>query len=173
MKKALRVFALLFCASLVIAAIAAQQTPPPQQVAPASQGQGAAPASNTSANPASDGKIRILVTDSQSWEVTGGWGASNGTGGGSTKGGARPQTAEIIKTFNERCPQYTVTNNKEKANYAVILDHEGGKGALQHRNKIAVFNRDGDVIFSDSTRSLGNSVKDACAALDKDTHAKK
>jgi len=24
--------------------------------------------------------------------------------------------------------EYTVTNNKERANYAVILDHEGGKG---------------------------------------------
>ncbi len=65
-------------------------------------------------------------------------------------------------------PEYTITNNKERANYAVILDHEGGKGALAHRNKIAVFNRDGDVIFSNSTRELGNSVKDACAAVGKD-----
>jgi len=113
-----------------------------------------------------DGKIRIYVSDSQSWEMSGGWGAANGAGGHEI-GGARPQTAEIIKTFNQRCPEYTITNNKERANCAVILDHEGGKGALHRRNKTAVFNHDGDVIFSDSTRELGNSVKDACAAIGK------
>lgn len=46
----------------------------------------------------------------------------------------------------------------------MILDHEGGKGALARRNKIAAFNREDDAIFSDSTRELGNSVKDTCAA---------
>jgi hypothetical protein len=121
----------------------------------------------------SDGKIRVYVTDSQSWQVTGAWGASGGTGAGHESGGARPQTAEIIKTFNERCPELTVTSNKDKANYAVILDHEGGKGVLAHRNKIAVFSRDGDAIFSDSTRSLGNAVKDACAAIKKDQVSQK
>jgi hypothetical protein len=47
----------------------------------------------------------------------------------------------------------------------VTLDHEGGKGLLAHRNKIAVFNRNGDDIFSNSTRELGNAVKDACQAM--------
>jgi len=116
---------------------------------------------------ASDGKVRVYIADSQSWQVTGGWGVSNGSGGGHQSGGARPQTAEIFKTFSERCPKLTTTNNKEKANYAVILDHEGGKGLLAHRNKVVVFNRDGDTIFSASTRSLGNSVKDACEAIQK------
>jgi PEGA domain len=117
---------------------------------------------------------RVYVADSESWEMIGGWGASgnrnaNGSGsfsgGGYTAGGARPQTAEIIKTFNQRCPNVTITNNVQKADFAVILDHEGGKGLVHRRNKIAVFNRDGDVIFSDSTRELGNSVKDACQAI--------
>jgi hypothetical protein len=44
-------------------------------------------------------------------------------------GGARPQTAEIIKTLNERCPEFTVTNNLAKADSVVTLDHEGGKGS--------------------------------------------
>jgi hypothetical protein len=81
--------------------------------------------------------------------------------------GARPQTAEIIKAFNQRCPELTVTNILGKADFVVVLDHEGGKGVLRHRNKIAVFNHNGDDIFSDSTRELGNSVKDACAAITK------
>jgi hypothetical protein len=86
------------------------QAPPPiQQPAP--------PATQQSASqqaPPSDAKVRIYVSDSQSWEVTGGWGASNGSGGGATTGGARPQTAEIIKTFNQRCPEYVVTNSYEQ-----------------------------------------------------------
>lgn len=143
-----------------------QQAPPPvQQQTPQAAPQ---PAPATTQVPPSDGKIRIYVADSLSWEMSGGWGASNGSGGGHESGGARPQTAEIIKTFNQRCPEFTVTNNKDRANYAAILDHEGGKGLVRRRNKIAVFNRDGDAIFSDSTRELGNSVKDACEAIRKD-----
>jgi hypothetical protein len=129
------------------------------------------PAPAATANPAatSDGKTRVLVTDSQSWETRGGssaGGNKNGWGGSSwMAGGARPQTAEIIKTLNQRCPEVTVTNNLQKADFVLTLDHEGGKALLAHRNKVAVFNRDGDDIFSASTRELGNSVKDACQAM--------
>jgi len=92
----------------------------------------------------------------------------NGTYASSMAGGARPQTAEIIKTFGERCPEVVINNKQEKADYVVVLDHEGGKGVVRRRNKIAVFNRDGDAIVSHSTRSLGNSVKDGCAAIVND-----
>jgi hypothetical protein len=119
----------------------------------------------------SDGKVRVFVTDSHSWETrgsSGGGGNSNGWGaGGSFSGGARPQTAEIIKTLNQRCPEVTVTNNLGKADFVIVLDHEGGKSLIAHRNKIAVFNRSGDDIFSNSTRELGNAVKDACSAMSK------
>jgi hypothetical protein len=108
---------------------------------------------------------RVFITDSQSWETRGAAGGSGGTFAASTSGGARPQTAEIIKTFGERCPAVVVNNKQEKADYVVVLDHEGGKGYLQHRNKIAVFNKDGDAIVSRSTRSLGNSVQDGCNAI--------
>jgi len=145
-----------------LTAIWAQQQPQSQQPAP--QG------------PPKDDKTRVYVTDSNSWQMSGGWGASGGTGSGAVSGGARPQTAEIIKTFNERCPDLVVTNNKDRADYVVILDHEGGKGALRHKNKIAVFNRDGDSVYSNSTLSLGGAVQGACEAIRKDptpreTHA--
>ena len=84
-------------------------------------------------------------------------------------GGARPQTAEIIKTFGERCPQVKVNNKQERADYVVVLDHEAGKGLLRHKNKVAVFNRvSGDSITSKSTLSLGGSVQEACEAITKD-----
>ncbi len=110
-------------------------------------------------------KPRVFITDSDSWEMSGGFATSDGVGTGASRGGARPQTGEIMKTFGERCPGITVTINQEKADYVVLLDHEGGKGGLMRDNKVAVFNRDGDMIHSGSTRSLGNAVKDACQAV--------
>jgi len=115
---------------------------------------------------------RVFITDSQSWEISGGFGGGGDAIAGSAKGGARPQTAEIIKTFGERCPNSIVTNQKEKADYAVLLDHEGGKNLVLRDNKFAVFNKDGDAIKSGSTRSLGNAVKDACAAMSVDWEAR-
>ena len=50
----------------------------------------------------------------------------------------------------------------------VVLDHEGGKSIVLRKNKIAVFDRrSGDLVISRSTRSLGNSVQDACEAINK------
>lgn len=114
---------------------------------------------------------RAFITDSKSWEVSGGAGGSSDAFGGGTRGGARPQTAEIIKTFGERCPNVTVNNRQEKADYIVVLDHEGGKGWIRRDNKVAVFNSDGDAVMSHSTRSLGNSVDDACKVIAKDWEA--
>lgn len=113
-------------------------------------------------------KIRIYINDSQSWEVSGRIGGSSEIFGGKINGGARPQTAEIVKTFNERCPAFTVTNKEENADYTVVLQHEGGKKAIRRDNKFAVYNKNGDAVASGSTRTLGNAVKDACQAINKD-----
>ncbi len=113
-------------------------------------------------------KPRVFITDSKSWQSSGGFAASSTGAAGSFSGGARPQTAEIIKTFNERCKDCTVTMKQDKADYVLILEHEGGKGLARKDNKFAVFNKDGDAIGSGSTRSLGNSVKDSCEVIMKD-----
>lgn len=110
-------------------------------------------------------KPRVFITESSSWEMGGG---SSSPFGGETHGGARPQTAEIVKTFNERCPDVVINNRPDKANYTVVLEHEGGKSFILRDNKVAVFNRDGDAVMSNSTRSLGNAVKDACSAVLRD-----
>src|ERR1022692_1894161 len=117
-------------------------------------------------------RARVFITDSQSWEVAG-YGAGGSAGGGSTThGGARPQTAEIIKTFGERCPQVMVNNIQAKTDYIVLLDHEGGKGLLRHKDKVAVFQKvSGDAVVSHSTLSLGGSVQDACEGIAKDWSA--
>jgi hypothetical protein len=119
--------------------------------------------------PATQDKARVFITDSQSWEVRGAGGGTSAGFGGETHGGARPQTAEIVKTFGERCPQVVTNNIQVNTDYVVVLDHEGGKGFLTHRNKVAVFNRvSGDSVVSKSTLSLGGSVQTACEAIDQD-----
>jgi hypothetical protein len=111
-------------------------------------------------------KPRVFVTDSNSWSTQGSAGGSHGTFAASSSGGARPQTAEIIKTFGQRCPQAIVNNRADASNYIVELDHEGGKSVFAHKDKIAVFvQKSGDSIFSKSTLSVGGSVQDACTAL--------
>ena len=119
--------------------------------------------------PPTQDKARIFITDSTSWEMSGHSGGSSAGFGGEVHGGARPQTAEIIKTFGERCPQVVTNNIQANTDYVVVLDHEGGKGLLRHRNKVAVFNRvSGDSVVSKSTLSLGGSVQTACEAIDQD-----
>src|SRR2546429_6661709 len=119
--------------------------------------------------PPTQDKARIFITDSTSWEMSGHSGGSSAGFGGEVHGGARPQTAEIIKTFGERCPQVVTNNIQANTDYVVVLDHEGGKGLLRHRNKVAVFNRvSGDSIVSKSTLSLGGSVQEACEAITRD-----
>ena len=121
---------------------------------------------------AQSSKPRVFITDSDSWEVGGGFGAggSRGTGAGvgGFSGGARPQTVEVIKTFRERCGAVTVNMDKTKANYIILFDREGGKDLISRDNKIAVFKEDGDLVYSGSTRSLGNAVSDACNAIRRD-----
>jgi hypothetical protein len=114
-----------------------------------------------------DDKVRIFVTDSDSWSSGGGVVGVDGLLVGGGEGGARPQTAEIIKTFNQRCPEFTITMKQNKADYIILLDHEGGKAPIQRDNKVVVFDRDGDAIYSGSTVILGNAVKDACNAIRK------
>jgi hypothetical protein len=109
---------------------------------------------------AQPGPARIFITDSKSWEIAGGGGGSSSAFGGGARGGARPKIAEIIKTLGERCPDAIVYNQQEKADYGVVLDHEGGKGlnpsaTTTWRSSI----ENGDSIVSHSTRSLGNAVR--------------
>lgn len=119
------------------------------------------------------GKPRVYVSDSQSWQMRGGFGVSNGTGGGAFKGGSSPQTVEVIKTFGQRCPQAVVTEDRDRASFVILFDRESFKGFLRKRDKIAVFHRNGDVLYTNSVRSVGNAVKDACQAILKSVKAKK
>ena len=81
-------------------------------------------AQQQSSSPSDTDKPRVFITDSNSWSTSGSAGGSNGSFAASSSGGARPQTAEVIKTFGQRCPQVLVNNRAEASNYVVELDHE-------------------------------------------------
>jgi hypothetical protein len=69
-----------------------------------------------------------------------------------------------MKTFGESCPNAVVTNDPEKADYKVSFERESGKVVRRH-NKFVAFNRAGDMVYSSSTRELGNAVRGFCAKI--------
>ena len=72
-----------------------------------------------------------------------------------------------MKTIGKKsaCKGIVVTINRERADYILLLERVGGRDLISKDNKMALFNREGDMVASSSTRSLGNAVKDACLAI--------
>lgn len=113
--------------------------------------------------------VRVFVAESQAQAFSAG-----GSGGAfSATGGSNDQTVEIQKNLQERseCEGLRVTNRAGRAHFVVTMDRsEGGLskrmfGFAARDNKIALFDGWGDLIFSNSTRSVGNAVKDVCVAI--------
>jgi len=102
-------------------------------------------------------KPRVFIKESNdSWSFTGNRHFA--------QGGTHPQTVEVMKTFGASCPNVTVTNDAQKADYTVDFERESNKGVRKH-NKIAIFNRSGDMVYSSSTRNLGNAIRAFCASV--------
>ena len=64
---------------------------------------------------AEERRPRVFVPDSDSWSFGGGFALDTGGGVGQTQGGAKPQTAEIVKTIHDRCSEAIVTMKEEAA----------------------------------------------------------
>jgi hypothetical protein len=113
-------------------------------------------------------KPRVFITESQSAQLTGDAAAGDVKGSLSFTGGTSPNNIEVMKHFMQRCPDVIVTANRDKADYVVRLDHAdvGPTTPFVRGNKVAVFTKSSeDLIYSGSTRFLGNAVKGACAAI--------
>jgi hypothetical protein len=81
---------------------------------------------------------RVYISDSKSWEMKAGVGGTADGFGGAGGGGDRPQTAEIIKTFNERCPLVTVNNNKRQGRLRGFARPRGWEGYLTRQQGCGV-----------------------------------
>lgn len=119
-----------------------------------------------------DRRPRVFIEETSSWEVKGDPIYSSTdkkgrvhVGGGGSQGGAVPRTAETMKRFAEQCDSVVVTRYKDKADFIVLLEHEGGKDLFNKDNKLAVFNSEGDMITSGSFSRPKKAVEVACKAI--------
>ena len=110
-------------------------------------------------------KPRIFLTESSVTELD----AENMT----LRKGVSPESIEVMKSFLKECPGVTITRNREKADFIVRFDREGPSPVTPFvkGNKVAVFDRKDDLVYSDSARYLSGAVKGACSALLKQTSA--
>jgi len=117
------------------------------------------------ADPAS--KPRVFITESASPQVSGDATVGEAKGSLAFTGGTSPQNIEVIRTFSQHCPGIIVTADRDKAEYIVRLDHEpiNPTTPFVHGNKVAVFDKNQDLLYSNSTRTLGSAVKGACTAI--------
>jgi hypothetical protein len=112
-------------------------------------------------------KPRVFITESTAAQASGDVAAGDAKGSLAFAGGTSPQSIEVIKAFVRYCPAVTVTASHEKADYQVRLDHEAINPTTPfvHGNKVAVFDKNEDLVYSNSTRILSSAVKDACRAI--------
>jgi hypothetical protein len=110
---------------------------------------------------------RVFVTESRAAQASGEATVGDVKGALALTGGTSPESVEVMKAFAKDCPAVTVTANREKADFLVRLDHEGVNPTTPfvHGNKVAVFNKEQDLVFTDSTHLLGSAVKGACVAI--------
>jgi hypothetical protein len=112
-------------------------------------------------------KPRVFITETTAPQASGDAAVGDVRGSLAFTGGNSPQTVEVMRAFERYCPGVTVTGNRDKAEYLVQFDHEAISPTTPfiHGNKVAVFDNNEDLIYSNSTRILRNAVKGACAVI--------
>ena len=112
-------------------------------------------------------KPRVFITASRAVNVSNEAEAGAAKSAISFNGGDSPRSLDVIKSFTQLCPEVIVTANREKADYVVRLDHQevGPTTPFIRGNKVAVFNKDSDLVYTSSTRVLASAVKGVCGAI--------
>ena len=116
--------------------------------------------------PAAD-KPRIFITESGALQVEGNASVGDSKGNLLLSGPTSTENIEVIKAFQRHCPDVVVTGIRDKAQFLVRFDRDEPSpiSPFVKGNKVAVFNKDGDLVYSHSTRLLAGAVKGACAAI--------
>ena len=112
-------------------------------------------------------KPRIFITESGAVQLSADGSAGEAQGFVEVSGGTSRRNIEVMKAFTQRCPQVTITSNRSKADYVVRVDSPGVNPTTPfvRGNKVAIFDRNEDLIFSDSTKLLKNAVAHSCEVL--------
>lgn len=123
---------------------------------------------SASVAPAADtNKTRIFLVGSQPLQLAGDATVGDTDASLQIKGGNSKEYVEVMRNFMKHCPEVVITNNRDRAEYVVRVEHEGANpGTLFERgNKVAIFDKDEDLIYATSTHFLSSAVKDACKVL--------
>jgi hypothetical protein len=107
-------------------------------------------------------KPRVFITNSYFWEILCNMGAAGDIRTVSRRSGTTLQISKIISNFREKCPGFTVTANKERADYVLVVEEDD-----QSTESYVVFDKEGDTLGSGSTRLMGTAMKEACNVLEK------
>jgi hypothetical protein len=77
---------------------------------------------------------------------------------------------EVTKDLQKNCSGAIVTLNQSNADYTVILNRESkqNRGLLRSNSQIQVANREGDILGTSATHTVGNAAKDACELIMSD-----
>jgi hypothetical protein len=112
-------------------------------------------------------KPRIFITETTAAQAAADATVGDAKGSLALTGGSSPQNVEVIRAFTRYCPGVVVTANRDKADYLVQFDHEAINPTTPfvHGNKVAVFDKNEDLIYSNSTRILKSAVKGACGVM--------
>jgi hypothetical protein len=114
-------------------------------------------------------KVRVFVTESGAVNASGEAEVGEAKGFLAFDGGVSPLNTEVMRLFLELCPDtVVVTGNREKADYVVRIDSESLSPTTPFvkGNKVAVFDRNEDLVYSDAHRLRKNAVRGTCAALE-------
>jgi hypothetical protein len=89
------------------------------------------------------------------------------TAGDLPSGAVGLSTTDVIKAVNQKCVNVTITNDKAKADYVLETAYAWccTPRGESRGYKFALFNKDGDAIFSTKTHTLTNAVRDVCNAI--------
>ncbi len=125
-------------------------------------------------------KPRVYVQGKGSEDVN-----SDGSGGGGRHWGAwgsrstidsHDESMEVTKDLQKSCTAVIVTMNQTNADYTVMLNRESKKnrGLLRSNSQVQVANKEGDILCTSATHTVGNAAKDACELIMNDwqTHGR-
>lgn len=116
-------------------------------------------------------KPRVYVSDTQSWTASGGFGRASSIPEGKLYGGYDPELTDVYQGFTSNCAAVVVTQEKSKANYAVLFGKGTSKkgitglGGLVKVNKVTVITLNGETVFSQAAHSADTAVSLACEAI--------
>ena len=116
-------------------------------------------------------KPRVFVQGKGSEDVqssgAGGGGKHWGTWGSRSTIDSHDEGMQVTKDLQKDCSGVVVTLNQSNADYTIMLNRESKKnrGLLRTNSQVQVANRQGDVLGTSATRTVGNASKDACQLI--------